>query len=319
MSLFSLKALCILVAQKARFLEPSIANDMIIFMSHFGYDSSHPVMKHMLQLALHFVSDLALDQLVSLAHCLSTMTVTKQTQVLLEAIKLLSKSRSQQIDMLTMWHKITLVTHFGNDLPYVDRLLKGLWHDRDALSRNYKVKLLNALSSITLQNKALAHWCLEAVCAGVDSFDGGDVVTVVESCQRLGLYSAPLFSKLGDQTMSLEEQIRTWSSLADLGWLHGQLMARIVASLSNHRVEEFDLPPAIVWKMACLLSNAGPRSDALTENLETWVTANAEALKELLLPGELLYLCEVTRDGQPASKSQILMDRQSRYSGSSPI
>lgn len=277
--------LCILVAKKGKFLEPSVAFDMVIFMAYFGFDSNHPVMRHLLQLAQYFINDLALDQLVTLANCLSEMPATNQTQTLKEAIKLLSRSRLDQLGMLTAWHKVALLDLFGDQLPYLDELLSEIWKERENLKVETSVRLLTALSFLLVRHHLLENWCLQVVETGQNILSIDDAVAVAKSCHRIGKCPSTLFQNLTRLKMSVEEQFRVWTVLTECGWYSEHLSRSLVGELSIRRLDQLDLPFSTTVKLLCLLGDIGKPVENL-DFLQSWVEENCAKIQQLLTPGK---------------------------------
>lgn len=278
--------LCILVAKKGKFLEPSVAFDMVIFTAYFGFDSNHPVMKHLLQLAQYFINDLALDQLVILANCLSEMPATNQTQILKEAIKLLSRSRLDQLGMLTAWHKVVLLDLFGNHLPYLDELLKEIWKERENLKVATSVRLLTALSFLVVRHHMLENWCLQVVEAGQKFLSVDDGIAIAKSCHKIGHCPSTLFQNLTRLKMSVEEQFQIWTVLTECGWYSEHLSRSVVSELSIRRLDQFDLPFSTAVKMLCLVGNIGKPIENNLDCLQSWVEENCGKIQQLLRPGK---------------------------------
>jgi len=120
----------------------------------------------MLELAGQFINNLALDQLVTTAGSLTSLTVTDQTRLLTEAIVTLCRIRPDAHTLLTLseWHKIQLVDLFGDSLPYVREVLGDVWRNRHTLRDcTYSVAVLKALSRTVVRHDALTRWCLNNI------------------------------------------------------------------------------------------------------------------------------------------------------------
>lgn len=309
--------LCLLITQKMKYLESSVACDMTNFMCYFGYDSSHPCMIRHLELSLHFINDLMIDQLVQLAHNVLIMSSTKQTQLLTKAIKVLCQSRFDQINTLTVWHTITLVDLFGNELPYARQLLNYLWRERDLLQTNDCVRLLKSMSKQSLRHRAFEQFLLDSVDADVDALNTSDVLEIIDSCHSLDFYSDSLFHRLGTKTISKmtekslteadddDDDVRLiFSRLADRDFIHRQLSSGIVNNLRENRLEIVRLPLLSTVKLINQLTDGDvfkSKEEFIEIGLYSWLEKNVDTIVDQLSPVELLdfYLSLVSLGEEP--------------------
>jgi len=243
--------LCACVAAKSRYLQPAILNDVIMFLCHFNVPSRDPAMRVCLQLMTTQINCLALDQLTTLAHCLSQLEEpTRQTRLLHELAAVLCSGRADQLSMLCIEHKIYLLQEFGGSLPFTDELLESLWSDRrelyqwqragallTALAHTARSTTADPASSTAVQwrHSGLEEWCMDVLRRQHHWLGADDVQSLLSALILLGVYDGALFRLLGDHVIDLgvdwECRLNVWTLLADADFLHIGLMSAVLADL----------------------------------------------------------------------------------------
>lgn len=246
-----------LLAKKARFLEPSVAADMLTFFVHFGLPSSNLVVKVYLQLMMKHMNNLPLDQLATLAYNLGQLEVTEQIKVLLQALKVLCSTRKYQLATISTEHCIFLLNAFGADLDFCNELVKVLWRDRFEFARpDTPVAVLSALGAMcgstvnksanrVMRHKRLENWCIDQSLRYLPKLGVHDFVSLLVACKKLRLYNSELLNAVGQQlsndAYSLTDRLSAWLRLVELGYLHSGLSQTILGNVDRDTVQSLSM------------------------------------------------------------------------------
>jgi len=243
-----------LLAKKARFLEPSVAADMLTFFVHFGLTNSDLALNVYLHVVMKQINNLALDELATLTYNLDQLGSTAQSEHFMKALILLCNTRRHQLGSLSVENVIFLLNSFGADLEYVNELLRALWRDRfDIVRPHTAVAVMHAISQIFAyphdatrksikRHRKLESWCISTILQQIDKIEIKDAISLLVSCRHLRLYNSELLNAIGkqfsgDDVNSLTDRILLWSSLVELGYLHSMLSDGILRSVDDSTVQ----------------------------------------------------------------------------------
>lgn len=215
------------------------------------------------------INYLALDQLTTLARGLSGMNETRQTRWLREAIAVLCNTRDDQIDVLSLEHKIYLLEEFGHRLQYTYQLLESLWDEKSEF-RNWQqatgffVALAKAASRFadgdskrsSCRHEYLEEWCMDILYQQHIWMGFKDIEAVLGAFVQLRVYDADMFRILGNRTeqlsSELNSQLSVWNLLADADYMHVGLMEAVLTDLKISDVQQmsFDMQLSLLHFLA---------------------------------------------------------------------
>lgn len=204
-----------------------------------------------LQLMKTHLNSLALDQLATLAHGLTSLHTNKQIRLLQEAIAVLCNTRGDQLSVLSVEHKIYLLKEFGCKLQYTGELLESLWNQRADLQKwQQAVGFFLALSKTSVRSDSQRHdcleqWCMDIVWQQYEWMGVDDIEALLAAFVRLGTYDGELFRVLGDhserQSSNWTSRLSVWNLLADADYLHVGLTDRLLTDLSSNDIEQLSV------------------------------------------------------------------------------
>ena len=292
--------LCACVAGKSRYLQPAILNDVVMFLCHFNVGSSDVVMQVCLQLMLRQINNLALDQLTTLAHCVSDLQpATQQTRLLHEAIAILCSSRGDQLALLSVEQKIYLLEEFGSRLPYTGELLESLWYDRRefhqwqtagalfvALAKAAGATPTDSSENRRRRHEYLEEWCMDIVLRQYNWLDADNIEALLASFILLDIYDAELFRLLGDHIQACSSDWKCWLSvwtlLADADYLHIGLMNAVSAELRTAS-DIRQLSASTQLSVVALLAEAASYCQATSTKADPSLSHHTACLDDALL------------------------------------
>lgn len=160
--------------------------DMVKFLHAFQFTSTDFPMRVFLHLCRFHITDLYLDQLVTLADWLQDMPQSKESQLLLEGIRLAVPLSQHSIDSLLPWEKLRLIEMFGKDVSaeFIEELIRGLLQEEDDLEVNEAARLLNKLMTSEVNTQTgvkLTNCCVTHIVNGVEEIEPGDLLHIVQS------------------------------------------------------------------------------------------------------------------------------------------
>lgn len=209
-----------------------------------------------MQILTHQINDLALDQLATLSYNLKELDETRQTRVLLQAVKVLSGTRKHQLASLSMEHRIFLLNAFGSELDFCADLIKDSWRDRfeiaapstvvgllGAIGHAYRTTVATTNNDTTHKNvtgapfrrhKPLEDFCINFALRKLNRLRSSEIESLLIACRQFCIYNTELFDNIArqyadtDSECTFGERLTMWAHLCAVQYYHSVLSTDIL-------------------------------------------------------------------------------------------
>jgi len=228
-----------LLARNAQHFNAEIVFDMTRFLADFGLDSDHPAQQINLQLGRYHINDLAIDQLVQLATTLSEMTSTDQTNTLFDAIGVLCAGRENDVKILSVDEKISLLKFYGDRFSeqYQSHIVGAIKYELTDVNWKLAVPLLEALEHMHISDWMILSSCINAISRDVYQLSTEDVFSTLDTCFAQKLYSPDLLFALGHKSIvekyDISEKLVMLGKFRQQSFVHVPLIEDVVGLVAS--------------------------------------------------------------------------------------